>query len=66
MHPRYALLAVALVALVLVPTAALAGGFGPKASSPGPHHGPAGPDAGNATAVRANASGLCGDGCWPR
>lgn len=66
MQRRYALLAaVALVALVLVPGAALAAGFsngvGPKASPLGQKQGA--PDwAGNATALRANQSAGAGDG----
>lgn len=66
MQRRYALIAaVALVALVLVPGAALAAGFqhgsGQKASPLGQKHGA--PDwAGNATALRANQSAGAGDG----
>jgi hypothetical protein len=66
MQRRYTLLAtVALVALVLIPSAALAAGFsngfGPKASPLGQQQGA--PDwAGNATALRANQSAGAGDG----
>ncbi len=66
MQRRYTLIAaVALVALVLVPGAALAAGFqhgsGQKVSPLGQKHGA--PDwAGNATALRANQSAGAGDG----
>jgi hypothetical protein len=66
MQRRYALLAaVALVALALIPGAALAAGFQngfvPKASPLGERQGA--PDwAGNATALRANQSANAGDG----
>ncbi|MEN6342328.1 MAG: hypothetical protein ABFC89_07175 [Methanospirillum sp.] len=66
MQRRYALLAaVALVAVALLPGAALAAGFqngfGPKASPLGEKQGA--PDwAGNATALRANQSAGAGDG----
>ncbi len=66
MQRRYAFLAaIALVAIALVPGAALAAGFshgfGPKASPLGQQQGP--PDgAGNETALRANQSANAGDG----
>jgi hypothetical protein len=66
MQRRYAFLAaVALVALALVPGAALAAGFsngfGPKAFPLAQHHGA--PDwAGNGTALGANQSAGAGDG----
>jgi hypothetical protein len=66
MQRRYALLAaVALVAIALIPGAALAAGFsngfGPKASPLGQKQGA--PDwAGNETALRANQSAGAGDG----
>ncbi len=69
MQRRYTFLAaVALVALVLIPGAALAagfsGGFGPKSSPLGPKNLSQGaPDwAGNASALQANASAGAGDG----
>jgi hypothetical protein len=61
MQRRYALLAAAMVALVLIPGAVMAAGFGPKSSPLGQKQGA--PDwAGNATALRANQSGTAGDG----
>ncbi len=69
MHRRYTFIAaVALVALVLIPSAALAAGFssgfGPKSSPLGPKNLSQGaPDwAGNASALRANATDGAGTG----
>jgi hypothetical protein len=52
-----------MVLLVLVPGAAMAAGFGPKYSPLGQKTSQGAPDwAGNATALRANASAGAGDG----
>ena len=72
MQRRYAfLVAVALVALVLIPSAVLAAGslhgFGPKASLMGHKNLSQGPPewAGNATAPQWNATGCAGTGTCP-